>query len=1267
MLLSLGPLKRLGRSAAASAFLFLALFLFIGPTGQAQAWASVVPTVDSSPSSVVQSVNLFCSPYNKALGKQQQAASDLLPVDRWSSATTNLHTDLGGGFFGLGSLAQKIQRNGIETGALAAGNTLWQAGTDVTSAATNFCFANSLGQTMNAYSVTIGNAFLSSGIVALFVAIMILVFLWRMAKRSSSPAKYALRSGIVLVVFVAMIAGASSSGGSTGGFGVLSPGWIVSTLYSSISDVASLPTMALAKAADNGLTGYQTKSPNLLSCTDYTDQLLRNYQADYGTGSGALAAGAVPMALNAMWEQTGLRAYEDIQFGMQEPAGQISGTAVNHYGLRVYCRVLEGTAGTSPQHQWAITNAGAGDKAPAQNYGSAAWLDGLSNSVTDASTIAWAACEYNGSKWSVAAGFKILSGGHKVTIPNCQAWWGSPAGSWSEGPFHWSTSSSAITNYAANSPAVQDFISNWHGDANGTAIVTAIIFLPTSFAIFGVFLVLAGALIIAKMALLILIMLAPVVLVLSLVPGPRWEGTALKLAKYALGLVIFGVGAQIILALVAIITGALVQAGSGLFGPGSIMTILWTGLAPFAAIWLMHHLFKMIGAPSPFKLDGALGWAAAAGGVGAGIGEVLHHRTVGRATQNAKVFGKGAAQSASRFVTRPPVRTGGLSPSSKSPGAPGPRAGAPGTGTPTGPRAGAPGTGTPTGAPGSEDGWRDPLLAASVAGGGAAAWATGRDVAGEGPGATSGTSSAADAGAPGPQENGAASDQARDAGTAPTAQGAAGAGQNASASAADGGTNAGPTWAGLASVAGAGAVDGTVADEAWSRQSAAPDGWSTGLPVDNAPGGSDGTSTGDAAAVGADGAGPTQDDNGAWETTPQEEVFAPEDGEADQVASQVASVAAPLTVASLTAADFIAGNEDVMAERMYRESLVGPRPVTGKLRDRAVYSGKAQMAVAKAAVKDRLNESRARFSAAPVRSSFRMAAKAGVVGAAVLATPVAAPVTAGAVVGVMAARHARRAHLEYPARKAFAHGRRVEAWRASQREQADQQRKMEREQADQQRQAEREREAQRRRQEREDDWRRHQEANRSEWERRQEAMRQQRGPSPSSQDRPAPARPNPGRPRSEPAARAPAAQPSPSDRPTTTEQPPTQAGTPVPAAVPGPQQSSNPDPATSPPAPSRPVAPQPIIAPGTAGDGALSTGPGPGQPQLTVLPNGVREWRRSDGKLHRDGGPAVEMPSGHQLWFRDGKLQMVRTAKWQPPANVRRRVPEDQSSSTAKP
>jgi len=42
--------------------------------------------------------------------------------------------------------------------------------------------------------------------------------------------------------------------------------------------------------------------------------------------------------------------------------------------------------------------------------------------------------------------------------------------------------------------------------------------------------------------------------------------------------------------------------------------------------------------------------------------------------------------------------------------------------------------------------------------------------------------------------------------------------------------------------------------------------------------------------------------------------------------------------------------------------------------------------------------------------------------------------------------------------------------------------------------------------------------------------------------------------------------------------------------------------------------------------------------EFRINPNGVKSWHDTSGKLHREGGPAIERTDGSTSWYQNGKL-----------------------------
>jgi hypothetical protein len=634
-----------------------------------------------------------------------------LPIERWSSvAGGDLHTRLSAN--PIGDLSDKLQRNVIEAWSMTAGNALWSAATSLTEEASQFCFAQGVGYQADKLAQTIGDALSSSGVIAGLVVLCLVVFLWRAARQSPRPWHQLGSSLCVVGLFFVLLHGASGTTGTVGSnpssnpgavsFGVMSPGWLVSRVDSAMSAVASVPSAVLSSTADN-LAGFTGNNNNALSCGHYVQNLLGQYEQSYGPSPADQAPASIPMALDAMWEQSALRSFIDVQFGSR-----------NDYGPQIYCYLLEDDINVpASQKLWVLENPATysisdhGASLPAELAGPANAIGGNSlalfsdssdNKAIDRSMIGWAACQTDANGgWLIPYDFQQVGdpddGDSKVTSQVCDQWWAVKAGPNSlfdsgSSPLEWVDSANDIQSAAqpvpagppgsgldgasepAGAPQFQDFLLNFHGDANSAATATSVMFFVTSMVVFVVFAILALAIIIAKVTLLIMMALAPLVLAIALFPASGMASRATGFLKHGFGLILFTVGAQIILALVALISGFIVGVGTTTFGAGSMLSVLFTGFAPIAALVVMHHIFKhVIQAPSPFKLTSALAWGAAAGGLGTGLGAGLERRLSYHGRQAGRVawartggriggkFGPGRGQRVGG-MTAPAAKTG---------------------------------------------------------------------------------------------------------------------------------------------------------------------------------------------------------------------------------------------------------------------------------------------------------------------------------------------------------------------------------------------------------------------------------------------------------------------------------------------------------------------------------------------------------------------------------------------------------------------------------
>lgn len=586
------------------------------------------------------------APSGTATGQTVDSA-DLLPINRWASAAgSNLHSDVSGGFLGLSSVPEQVQRDGIEAGALGLGNTLWQAATGLVSDATQFCVGDTLGLEANHIAETIGNAIVGSGLVAGLLALAVIIALLAAVRRGENPLRRLIGTVVALGVLAMMIAGSAPANSYQTGngvhFGAGSPAWLISHTFQVVNTVASLPASVFNDASAAIAPGQSANKP--LSCASFSNELVTQYKAAYQAGAAGGVDAALPIAINNLWEQTGLTAYTDVQFG--------SGNA---YGSYVYCRLLEDDINTPPSTDIRYTaeaaaqpayGGGAAYSTLASNsrFGSLAWapVDSDTNTYVDRSIIGWAACRPapgSSPPWRVSQSWVGLSSpsNGRITAQTCAQWY-SGTSSMSGSPLDWGNDAQAIGTATSSQTGVGNFLLTFHGNNVSSGIATSVLYAIAAFVVFIVFAILSLAIIVAKVALLVLAMLAVLVAAFALIPGTNSGNRAISLAKHALGMVFAATGAQILLSLVALITGLIVSAGAS-SGGGAFSAILFTSFAPVAAIVLIHLLFtKVLRAPTPFRPSSALAYGAAAGGIGAGLGaglDRLGSRARSRATTAA--------------------------------------------------------------------------------------------------------------------------------------------------------------------------------------------------------------------------------------------------------------------------------------------------------------------------------------------------------------------------------------------------------------------------------------------------------------------------------------------------------------------------------------------------------------------------------------------------------------------------------------------------------
>jgi hypothetical protein len=599
--------------------------------------------------------------------------SPLLPVTRWSNATSAMHSRVDAGPIGLN--LELIQRNTLQNGGMATGNFMWTTGAQLASFAIDFCILGSAGGAADNIGATIGNSLMKpeNGLLAGLVFVGIIGLLFAGHRRGSILWKPIAMKAIIVACFIFMVVASGNTHG--GGFqrpgeaspetgpyqpGPGSPGWIVTTLNNTVSSLASGPAAALA--INPPPTGPGASSAT--DCDNYVAQLKQEYKNTYDNGTGKMSAG-VPLILSGMWESTGLKSWRLAQFGSAE-----GGDSMNN---RTYCHLLEQNAGTpvstfggdpnSVQDIMSRSMRAVGAKVPAGTdvWNSAAFVTGGDNVQQDRSLIAWAACKMTGgdptqdSSWNTDD-FNKGDKDHKATAGDCVKFFNNANPADTLDDFDWSDNGTDVTKRTTTGdqtagPALNTFIQTLHGNQNAGGLMSIFAYNISALGMLIVFGAMALAIIVAKTAMVIMIVVLFFMMLQALMPGSDMSkiGGAIKTL---LGMNLFVFCIQLIFAFITVFTKLLQDVGTGMLGGESnLIGILWSGLAPLAAVGILHMMFtKVMKIPSPFSLSGGLSWgnamgAAAGGAAFAGMSSLLE-----RGQSRMKSRAAGAVKGTGRSV-----------------------------------------------------------------------------------------------------------------------------------------------------------------------------------------------------------------------------------------------------------------------------------------------------------------------------------------------------------------------------------------------------------------------------------------------------------------------------------------------------------------------------------------------------------------------------------------------------------------------------------------
>lgn len=656
------------------AALLVSVVVVLTLAGPATAGAGDVSTTTTTHTSA----SAAASQHGTACAATEVDTSGSLPVTRWAEGT-EFHDRLHA--MQPGDIVKNLQRQGIVSSMFGVGNMAWSLTTGASEMAINFCLLDKVGGTVDNVAAKIGSAMMGSGIVALLVVASVVVFLWRVGRSQGGGANTAelLKKAVVLGMIAVMIGGAGlskgggaeKSPGATYQPGPGSPGWFITQIDKVVASSASLLANGLQ---EQSIAGAETGPAGRggMGCSVYVDSMKDLYKKQFGKNYATNAGATVPVLLSSMWETTGLEMWKQAQFGQQNigtykyKQGGVTYERPYGFGDLMYCRMLDlnvaakrhptGKEGDNSVsaimanarykgdkvldrsfHGLTPRDSGKSKERPWHTDGyNLAWRYSANNKVKDRFFVGWAACtapSVAGPKNDPGARLVHARDGHASDTDlrdNCQkffydvhqsgeeTYWDGGGNSLGLGAFDWDEADDDISQTGTSAEA-EDFLLTLHGSRQSGGIVSGLVYMTSSIVVACVFILFAIAIMIAKIAAMMMMLGIMFVLVITLAPNTSMSKVT-DFAKQYLGLSLFAWGAQLLMSLLAVITALLIDVGNQVVpgGPGGLMALAWVGFAPAIALFCMHFIFKKLKIPSPVSMTGGMAWGkmAAAGAVG---------------------------------------------------------------------------------------------------------------------------------------------------------------------------------------------------------------------------------------------------------------------------------------------------------------------------------------------------------------------------------------------------------------------------------------------------------------------------------------------------------------------------------------------------------------------------------------------------------------------------------------------------------------------------
>lgn len=620
--------------------------------------------------------------YSHKIVSADSRTGQLLPLNRWAGTMGGFHTRRNF------SITQPFESFQLAIGGLLMGgsNTLWVLAASLVATAATADMTTAGSAKLDRIAATIGEGVIGSAggasIAVLFIVFVLGASLWTARREGIMPVVRQIGTRLLVIALIVMFvtgSRASTGGGTTRSAyhpGKFSPAWVTRQIDDAIGTVASAITEAPLKAVMAQQKRETKNDP--LSCQAMINAMRKDYMSK--TGQAGQVGAAMPLAMSMIWESVGPKAWSLVQFG--------ASPEVQPYSERSWCHVVEMMSNhPRSEHVRLLNRAGAkGARADAMAF------DDSNNTKIDIAAVGWAACTMRGGG-SFDPGHVTTSSGTKqnpayfsntcagllgnCNLPKaCQEWWNPPSLlqkaetavknmpviGWvanfldptADAKFDWWDDNGKIKKEVKD-PGAAEYIISLHGAGNpGVPVAAGLTYFFSGLCVFITFALLALAIIASKLILFIMGVAIFFLLAATLIPSVNTGEKLKQLAKAWLSFSMISAIALTLMAMLLIMTQAIITMGETMLAGSGIFLILWVGMSPMLAILAVNFLFKKVfKLPNMFTPKGALAWAGSVAGVGGAAlaGSGMASRALSRGLRSlerhaqAKAFGKAVSGS----------------------------------------------------------------------------------------------------------------------------------------------------------------------------------------------------------------------------------------------------------------------------------------------------------------------------------------------------------------------------------------------------------------------------------------------------------------------------------------------------------------------------------------------------------------------------------------------------------------------------------------------